>query len=869
MDREELQDFLDNAVVAIHQVDATGTIVWANQAELDMLGYRRDEYVGHPIAEFHVDRDVIEGLFGRIAQGETVRDYEARMRAKDGTVRTVLITANAHRKDGALVHSRSFTRDVTDRKKVDVERDELIADLARTVRHNEMFASILGHDLRNPLNAITMATQLLLGQIAEPKQQRVAQRILSSSERMRRMIDQLLDFARARMIGGLAIERRELDLATIVRDATEEVRFTRPGWPIELAVDGDTHGSWDGARLSQVFSNLLANASQHGTADVPLAIHIDGTSPDAVKVDVTNGGTIPPELVPIIFAPFRGRKYKDVRSQGLGLGLYITEQIVRAHQGEITVRTKEQRTTFSLWLPRATAVTEPAQFDRPPNPTTESALVRRPTSSSDEVLRTFVRGIRDYAIFLLDPGGFIQTWNAGAQIIIGYRPDEAIGRHFSIFYPREDLEAHKIERELEIAQRTGQYEEEGWRVRKDGSRYWASVLITTLRDEAGEITGYAKVVRDLTERKLVEERVRQDEERFRLLVEGVKDYAIFMLDPFGNVASWNAGAQRIKGYTADEIIGRHFSTFYPEEDIRAGKCEMELEVAAREGRFEDENWRLRKDGSRFWANVIITALRDQHGQLVGFGKVTRDLTERRLHEEERVRLAQAQEAVRLRDEFLSIASHELKTPLTVLQLQLDALSERIRSVDASLADRVARTTRASDRLTQLVDTLLDVSRIATGKFDLEKERMDLSQVAREVVERMTEVAKAASSCIEVVVPAQLEGTWDRIRVEQVITNLLGNAIKYAAGTPIRLNIFEDAENAVIEVRDRGPGLPPDGAQLFERFERAASMRNYGGLGLGLYIVQQIAEAHGGSVAAMNVPEGGARFLVRLPRKESN
>src|SRR6476659_7777919 len=224
---------------------------------------------------------------------------------------------------------------------------------------------------------------------------------------------------------------------------------------------------------------------------------------------------------------------------------------------------------------------------------------------------------------------------------------------------------------------------------------------------------------------------------------------------------------------------------------------MELEVAGRVGRFEDEGWRVRKDGSRFWANVIITALRDKNGTLVGFGKVTRDLTERRRHEEERVRLAQAQEAVRLRDEFLSIASHELKTPLTVLQLQLDALTERIRQVDGSLAERVERTTRASDRLTQLVDTLLDVSRIASGKFDLEKERVDLAQVAREVVERMGEAALAASSRIEMMLPSALEGDWDKMRVEQVITNLLGNAIKYAAGTPIKLNVFEDAGTAVI------------------------------------------------------------------------
>jgi hypothetical protein len=225
--------------------------------------------------------------------------------------------------------------------------------------------------------------------------------------------------------------------------------------------------------------------------------------------------------------------------------------------------------------------------------------------------------------------------------------------------------------------------------------------------------------------------------------------------------------------------------------------------------------------------------------------------------------------VRLRDEFLSMASHELKTPLTVLQLQLDTLADRVRSIDGTLAERIDRTNRASDRLGQLVDSLLDVSRIATGKFELHPEPLDLGQVTTEVVERMSEAAKAASCRIETEVTPQVLGTWDRIRVEQVITNLVGNAIKYAAGSPIHVNVFAENGEAVLEVRDRGPGLPPQNAQLFGRFERAASMRNYGGLGLGLYIVQQIAEAHGGSVAACNAPEGGARFLVRLPRKESN
>ena len=869
-EREDAEQFLEHLAVPIRQIGADGRILWVNQAELDLLGYARDEYVGHHISEFHAEQRVVEDMCSRMAAGEPLHEYEARFIAKNGDIRHIVVTSNAFMRDGKLVHTRCVSRDVTESRKKEAEREELLADLARTVRLNEMFASILGHDLRNPLNAIVMATQMLIGQVSDPKAQRAAQRVLSSSERMRRMIDQLLDFARARMLGGLPLERKDTDLATIVRDALEEVRFVRPGWPIELTVDGDTHGSWDAARLAQVMQNLFGNAAQHGTADVPLDVRIDGTGADKIILTVTNGGSIPPDLMPMIFAPFRGKKYKDAKTTGLGLGLFISEQIVRAHQGDITAKVDADKTTFTVCLPRRPLVAMAATFDRTPTRTTESAPLVRPRKSTEDVMRTFVRSIRDYAIFMLDADGYIQTWNVGAQVITGYRADEAIGRHFSIFYTQEDLDGGKIPYELDVARRTGQYEEEGWRLRKDGSKYWASVLITALRDDDNEVIGYAKVVRDLTERKVIQERARQDEQRFRILVDSVKDYAIFMLDPYGNVASWNAGAQRIKQYRADEIIGRHFSAFYPEEDVRAGKCEIELEVATRVGRFEDEGWRIRKDGSRFWANVIITPLFDSHGALVGFGKVTRDLTERKQHEEERVRLAQAQEAVRLRDEFLSIASHELKTPLTVLQLQLDTLRDRVKEVDAGLAEKIERTNRASDRLTQLVDTLLDVSRIATGKFDLHREPLDLSQVAKEVIERMSAAAAASSCEIHAELVPGVEGQWDRIRMEQVLMNLLGNAIKYASGSSVDLRVYNEPGNAVIEVRDRGPGLPSeDNDALFARFERGASMRHYGGLGLGLYIVRQIAEAHGGNVLATNASDGGARFSVRLPVKESN
>jgi PAS domain S-box-containing protein len=262
----------------------------------------------------------------------------------------------------------------------------------------------------------------------------------------------------------------------------------------------------------------------------------------------------------------------------------------------------------------------------------------------DAPFRRLVESVRDYAIFLLDPEGRIASWNAGARRLKGWTAAEAIGKHFSMFYPQAAIDKRWPEYELETAARLGRFEDEGWRVRKDGTRFWANVIITALHDDAGRLIGYAKVTRDLSERRENEERLRESEERFRLLVENVQDYAIFMLDPEGRVVSWNRGARRIKGYEASEIVGRHFSVFYPPEAIARDWPATELKEAARNGHFEDEGWRLRKDGTSFWANVVITALRDADGRLRGFSKITRDLSERRAQEE---RLRESEERFRL------------------------------------------------------------------------------------------------------------------------------------------------------------------------------------------------------------------------------
>jgi PAS domain S-box-containing protein len=754
-----LAEFLEHAPVAIHSVDPGGKILWANRAELDLLGYSADEYIGQPMVRFAADPDVLLDMLERVTRGETLCDRELRLRAKDGSIRHVLINSNMLVQDGVQVGTRCFARDVTEQKRAERDRDGLIADLSRTVRLNDMFAGIVGHDLRGPLSTIVMAGQLLLGYVDDPKGVRTIERMLNSADRMQGMISQLLDFARARADGGIELERRPTEVAEIARDVIEEVRFTRPEWKIDLEVKGDVRGEYDANRLSQVFSNLIGNAVQHGSPDTPLAIKIDGSARAAIHVEVRNRGTIPPELIPILFSPFRGSHQKELRSQGLGLGLFITDHIVRAHGGAIAAESSGGTTAFRFELPRrASGESQVATFDAAaPSPGAEAAA---PASN---------------------------------------------GRSHGPTEPPRDPARDRGRREVAYHQ----------------------------------------------------------EERFQLLVESVKDYAIFLLDAGGRVATWNAGAQRIMGYLAPEIIGQHFSVFFPEADVRAGKCEHELRVAMRDGRSEDEGWRLRKGGSRLWADVVITALRDATGALLGYAKITRDLTERRQLEEERVRLAHAQEAVRLRDEFLSLASHELKTPLTVLQLQLEAMREQIRDDHAAVA-KLERIDRARGRLTELVDALLDVSRIATGQFSLHLEQADAADIVAGAVDRLHETAANAGCALSVTADHAI-GTWDRSRIDQIVTNLVSNAIRHAAGSPIAVTVARDARDAVIEVRDTGPGLPEGQlARIFERFERGASMRHFGGLGLGLYVVRQITEAHGGTVTAENTAEGGARFTVRLP-----
>ncbi len=482
---------------------------------------------------------------------------------------------------------------------------------------------------------------------------------------------------------------------------------------------------------------------------------------------------------------------------------------------------------------------------------------------NDADYRRMVEAVTDYAIFLLDPSGLILSANAGARLMKGYEPHEIIGRHIGVFYPPELLDRGGPEHELRVARESGRFEDEGWRVRKDGTRFWANIIVTRLDGDGGELRGFSKITRDLSERRRAEEALRHSEERFRLLVEGVHEYAIFMLDPSGHVVSWNAGAQKNKGYTAAEIIGQHFSIFYPRDVAASGWPDHELRTALREGKFEDEGWRIRKDGTRFWASVVITALTDSSGRHRGFAKVTRDMTERR-------RVTALEDEGRRITTFLAMLGHELRNPLAPISNAV-AILEREQG-----GSKIQRTTceimgRQLRQLNRLVDDLLDVGRITSGKVHLESRPLCVGDALADAIEAARPLIDLKSHALNLDIAAtELWIVGDRARIIQVFSNLLNNAAKFTpAGGRIDVRLGGDTRRVEFSVRDNGPGIPAQDLQrVFDLFVQGEQdpARQQGGLGLGLSLVQQLVALHGGQVSAFSkgVAGEGCEFMIQLP-----
>ncbi|HEY0454348.1 PAS domain S-box protein [Actinophytocola sp.] len=466
--------------------------------------------------------------------------------------------------------------------------------------------------------------------------------------------------------------------------------------------------------------------------------------------------------------------------------------------------------------------------------------------SREADFQLLVQGVLDNAIFMLDPTGHVLSWNAGAERIKGYRAEEIVGRHFSVFYPEADIAAGKPARELETAVAKGWYEDEGWRLRKDGTPFWANVVITALRDDTGELRGFSEVARDMTGARTAARALWDSEERFRLLVQNVVDYAIFMLDPTGHILSWNAGAERIKGYRAEEIIGQHFSVFYPEADIAADKPARELETAIAEGRLEDEGWRLRKDGTPFWANVVITALHDDTGRLRGFGKVTRDLTERRRAEQqldERRRLlghlVQAQEKERRRIAW-DVHDDSIQSMVAV-GMRLQLLAGRLPEDQAATLMRLDEAVRGT------------ISRLRSLVFQLRPTAIDRHGLVNALTDYLGDVVVAWGLTPTLRAELATEPPSETaITIFRICQEALVNVRKHARATAVTIDMASEDGGIRVRVIDDGTGYTGVDAPL-EHF--------------GLIEMRERADTAGGWWTISGVPGRGTTVDFWLPATE--
>jgi PAS domain S-box-containing protein len=509
--------------------------------------------------------------------------------------------------------------------------------------------------------------------------------------------------------------------------------------------------------------------------------------------------------------------------------------------------------------------------------------VRRPLLLTDlnqgDRFQLLIDAVKDYAIYLLDAEGYVATWNTGAQRFKGYTADEIIGRHFSEFYTEEDRAIGLPARALRTAIDEGRFEAEGWRVRKDGTRFWTHVVIDPVVDSEGQILGFAKITRDVSDRRQADEALLASERRFRLLVQGVRDYAIYMLDPEGNITNWNSGAAAIKGYRADEVVGRHFSIFYTEEDRQAGEPARALDAAVREGKFEGEAQRVRKSGERFWASVVIDPIYDENGEMIGFAKVTRDITERRRAQEEiersREALVQAQKLEAI-GRLTGGVAHDFNNLLTVIRASADflrrpGLSEEKR---ARYVDAIAET---AGRAATLTSQLLAFARRQTLKpevFDVGARLRGLHQI----------IGTTIGGTVQVDVNLPDIAQWveaDPSQFETAVLNMVINArdampqggqitisVRGVQAVPaVRGHSAAPGDFVAIEIADSGTGMEADTlTRVFEPFFTTKAVNK--GTGLGLSQVYGFAKQSRGEVDVRSELGIGTTFTLYLPRSHT-
>jgi PAS domain S-box-containing protein len=488
------------------------------------------------------------------------------------------------------------------------------------------------------------------------------------------------------------------------------------------------------------------------------------------------------------------------------------------------------------------------------------------THVTAERFELLVNSVTDYAIYMLDADGYVATWNPGARRFKGYEAEEIIGRHFSTFFTDEDRDSGVPAHALKTAAKEGRFEAEGWRVRKDGTRFWVNAVLDPIRDDTGRLLGFAKITRDDTEKREASLALQESERRFRTLVQGVKDYALYMLDPDGRVSNWNTGAEAIKGYKADEIVGQHFSRFYTEEDRARGEPQRALATALAEGKYEKEAWRLRKDGSRFYASVVIDPIHDEDGRLLGFAKITRDITERRKANEEleeaRAALFQSQKLQAL-GELTGGVAHDFNNLMTVIRgsaelLTRPGLSEekRARYLQAILD--------TADRAATLTSHLLAFGRRQALKPEVADLNLRLDAFAEMVGRTLGGQFEVGLDLAPSLPPVEV----DLAQLETALLNAAFNA-RDAMPEGGRLTLAtchlpgEEGGEVMVEVADTGSGMS---AEVLDRaFEPFFTTKPVGeGTGLGLSQIHGFAAQAGGRAEIESAPGEGTRVRIILP-----
>ena len=490
--------------------------------------------------------------------------------------------------------------------------------------------------------------------------------------------------------------------------------------------------------------------------------------------------------------------------------------------------------------------------------------------SEEQRFRVLVSAVTDYAIYMLDSEGRVATWNPGAERFKGYKAGEIIGQHFSKFFTPEEVAADVPGRALRIAAREGRFEADGWRVRKDGSRFWANAVLDPIRDDQGKLLGFAKVTRDITDKREREQALYESEQAFRMLVQGVRDYAIYMLDTKGRITNWNAGAQAIKGYSQDEIVGEHFSRFYTEEDRGNDEPQKALATALKDGKYEREAWRVRKDGSLFWAHVLIDPIFNETGEHVGFAKITRDITEQKHNQEElertREALAQSQKLQAL-GELTGGIAHDFNNLMTVIAGASDFLLKNRGLSEAKKLRYLQAIVETTDRAKALTDHLLAFGR----RQSLKPVAIDLAvrlDAFAEMTGRMLGSLYKVSLDVQATAPV-VEA--DTAQLETALLNAVVNARDaMEGGGQLSLTVedrrFEGKDAVAISIRDTGGGIPKD--VLKRVFEPFFTTKEIGkGTGLGLSQIHGFAAQAGGTAEIESVEGRGTIVRIILPRSD--